>query len=303
MHEVQQANRSGTLRASERNRITDRVVAAVLTTVSALVCGVALWLIVPLLKAGWVHVSFEYLITVPTDAGRNGGIFPILLSTALILLIAVAAAVPLSIGSAVALSWWKTSATRLHVALDLLAAVPSIVYGLFGNAFFCIALKMGYSILAGGLTLACMILPIVTRVCEQALRDVPDDIKQAAAALGLSRSSVLLRVVLPCAAPAIGAGVVLGIGRAMAETAALIFTSGYVSRTPNSVLDSGRAISVHIYDLAMNVANGEPKATAAAAVLIVLLISVNFITAAFSRSFGRRMAGSGTARRRVTRYA
>jgi phosphate transport system permease protein len=283
--------------------MTDRIVAAVLTTVAALVCGVALWLIIPLLTAGWSHVSFEYLITEPTDAGRSGGIFSILLSTGLILLIAVAAAVPLSIGSAVALSWWKTSATRLHVALDLLAAVPSIVYGLFGNAFFCVALGLGYSILAGGLTLACMILPIVTRVCEQALRDVPQDIKQAAAALGLARSSVLLQVVLPCAAPAIGAGVVLGIGRAMAETAALIFTSGYVSRTPNSVLDSGRAISVHIYDLAMNVANGEPQATAAAAVLIVLLVVMNFTTAAFSRWFGRNMANAETTERRVTRNA
>uniref|UniRef100_UPI00321F9542 ABC transporter permease subunit n=1 Tax=Methylocaldum sp. TaxID=1969727 RepID=UPI00321F9542 len=123
--------------------------------------------------------------------------------------------------------------------------------------------------------LACMVLPILIRTAEASLRAVPDDWRLGSAALGLSRTAALRHILLPAASSGLVAGLLLGIGRAMAETAALIFTSGYVDRMPSSLLDSGRALSVHIYDLSMNVAGGDGSAYASALVLIGLLILIN----------------------------
>jgi phosphate transport system permease protein len=202
----------------------------------------------------------------------------------------LAIALPLSLGTAIALTETTGRETlfsrNVRRSLDVLAGVPSIVFGLFGNAFFVITLGFGYSILSGGLTLACMVLPILIRTSEQAITMVPSDYRYAAAALGMKRTTTLFRVVLPAAAPAIFAGVVLGIGRALAETAALIFTSGYVARTPTSIFDSGRSLTVHIYDLAMNVPGGGARAYATACILILLLLVVNLTTALLLRFTG-----------------
>ncbi|MFQ5742302.1 MAG: PstA family ABC transporter permease, partial [Acidobacteriota bacterium] len=160
-------------------------------------------------------------------------------------------------------------------SLDVLAGVPSIVFGLFGNVLFCQILGFGFSILSGGLTLACMVLPILIRSTEAGFRAVPDEYRHASAALGLSRCSTLFKVLLPVAVPGLLVGLVLGIGRAIAETAALIFTSGYVDRMPESLLDSGRSLSVHIFDLAMNVPGADAYAYASALVLVSALLVIN----------------------------
>ena len=160
-------------------------------------------------------------------------------------------------------------------SLDVLAGVPSIVFGLFGNAFFCKTLGLGFSILSGGLTLACMVLPILIRSTEEGFRAVPANYRLSAAALGLSRTTTLIHLLLPAAVPGLIVGLVLGVGRAIAETAALIFTSGYVDRMPESLLDSGRALSIHIFDLSMNVSGGDANAYGSALVLVVLLLLIN----------------------------
>ncbi len=244
-----------------------------------LVAGIFLWLLGDLLWRGAGHLSWSFLFSSPLNAGRAGGIAPILVSTLLILGVAVAAAVPLGLATAVLLAEFLSSHSRfgrlVGLSLDVLAGVPSIVFGLFGNAFFSIFLGLGFSILSGGLTLACMVLPILVRTAEAALRAVPDDWRLAGAALGLSRTAALRHILLPAASSGLVAGLLLGVGRAMAETAALIFTSGYVDRMPSSLFDSGRALSVHIYDLSMNVAGGDGNAYASALVLIGLLILIN----------------------------
>ncbi len=257
----------------------EAMAASLMWVCAAIVSGVLIWILLDILLRGASHVSLSFLTSAPEDAGRAGGIGPVIISTLLILAVTLCIAVPLSLATAIALTEeldrHSGFSRAVRQCLDLLAAVPSIVFGLFGNAFFCIALGMGYSILSGGLTLACMILPILIRTTEQAIAAVPDDFRQAAAALGMSRTSTLLRVVLPAAAPAMTAGLILGIGRALAETAALIFTSGYVSRMPESLSDSGRAMSVHIYDLAMNVPGGSSQAYATALVLVAMLFVIN----------------------------
>ena len=257
----------------------DRFMTLAVWSAALLVAAAFLWLLGDVLWHGAAHLSWSFLTEAPENAGRSGGIGPILVSTLMILAVAVAAAVPLGLATAVWLTEFIRPGSRfgrlVGLSLDVLAGVPSIVLGLFGNAFFCVYLGLGFSILAGGLTLACMVLPIFIRTAEAGLRAVPADWRNGAAALGLSRGAALIHILLPAAAPALAAALMLGIGRAMAETAALIYTSGYVDRMPSSLSDSGRALAVHIYDLSMNVAGGDPNAYASALVLITLLIIIN----------------------------
>jgi len=257
----------------------DRVAAVVVWTLVATVVAVFAWIVGDILRHGLPELSWSFLVEAPRDSGRAGGIGPIVVSTLLILGVCLAAAVPLGLATAVLLAELTRGdggfATFVRRSLDILAGVPSIVFGLFGNAFFALWLGLGFSILSGGLTLACMVLPILIRSTEEGLRAVPDDYRHAAAALALSRVATLRHVLLPAALPGLVVGLVLGIGRAAAETAALLFTSGYVTRLPDSLLDSGRALSVHIYDMAMNVPGGTERAYSAAVVLIVLLLAIN----------------------------
>lgn len=255
---------------------TDRRAAPWLLLAALLAVGIPGWIVFDLAWHGAGRITLDFLLDPPADAGRAGGIGPILVSTAAVLAVCVVTALPLAIGTAVFTAELPGGRGRLgHLvgrSLELLASAPSILMGLFGNALFCHALGMGFSILAGGLTLACMTIPVLARTTHEALRAIPFAQRRAAAALGLSRTTELCRLSLPAAAPAILAGLVLAVGRALAETAALIFTSGYVSRMPSSLWDSGRTVSVHVYDLAMNVPGGDANARASALLLIVTLI-------------------------------
>ncbi|HEX5386742.1 MAG TPA: phosphate ABC transporter permease PstA [Gemmatimonadales bacterium] len=261
------------------HRLRDAAGGAAVWLAPMLVTAVFLWLLGDIVWHGARQLSPAFLFTDPIDAGRAGGIAPMLVSTLLLLAVCLAVAVPIGFGTALLLAeltrrggWFGATVRR---SLDVLAGVPSIVFGLFGNAFFCVVLGFGFSILAGGLTLACMVLPILIRSAEAGIRGVPDEHRLGAAALGFSRVSTAFRVLLPAAMPALVIGLVLGIGRALAETAALIFTSGYVTRMPTSLFDSGRSLSVHILDLALNVPGGDTSAYATALVLVVALLALD----------------------------
>ncbi len=257
-----------------------------------------LWPLLTVFGNGLQILSWEFLSSHPVDAGRGGGIAPILVSTLGIVLVSLAAALPLSFGVAVMLtegfkpgSW---PATVVRCSLDILAGVPSVVFGLFGLSLFCRQLGLGYSILAGGLTLACMILPTLARSLAFSLDAAAMAHRTGGAALGLSRQAVLLRVMLPVALPGICAGIVLALTRALAETAVLLFTSGYSDRMPESLLDSGRSVSVHIYDLATNVPGGTPNAYGSALALLLLLGLLSFVVHTLTRWMHRRMTGTTT---------
>ncbi|MGB7292818.1 MAG: phosphate ABC transporter permease PstA [Thermodesulfobacteriota bacterium] len=247
-----------------------------------LVSAVFFWILGSIIWHGIGQISWEFLTAPPRNAGREGGIGPVLVSTALILGVCMAVSLPIGVGTAMLLSEFtgveSVFGRLVRRSLDVLAGVPSIVFGLFGNALFSKILGLGFSILSGGLTLACMVLPILIRSTEEGFRSAPYEYRMSAAALAFSRTTTLFHLLLPAAAPGLMVGMILGVGRAVAETAALIFTSGYVDRMPTSLLDSGRALSIHIFDLSMNVPGGNAKAYASALVLVGLLFIINLVS-------------------------
>lgn len=254
------------------------------------------WILWDLVRLGLPHLSWSFLTGEVTESGRSGGIGPVLVSTLMILGFALAFVIPPGIGCAIWLSEMvrqESGVARFVTgAVDLLASVPSIVFGLFGMSFFCQTLGLGFSILSGGLTLACMILPLLVRTTLSALQSLPADLRPAAAALGLTGATTIGKILLPASLPGILVGITLGVGRALAETAALIFTSGYATRWPDSPSDSGRALSVHIYDLAMNIPNGGAAASASALVLLVLIVLINATAASLAARWHRHHLAS-----------
>ncbi len=262
-----------------RYPVADGVFRVLTTLTTAAVLGIVLWLLLGLVLKGAGDLSLAYLLTPPEASGLGGGISSVLVNTLLILSVCLLVVIPLGLACALFLTEMVSPASVAGQAtgycLDVLSGVPSIVFALFGYQLFAITLGLGFSIVAGGLTLACMALPLMVRTSQQAVLRVPADLVEAGHALSLSRAGMLRRVILPSARHGIAAGIVLSIGRTLAETAVLLFTAGYVLRLPGSLLDSGRALSVHIYDLAMHVPGGQPRAASAALVLVALIILTN----------------------------
>ncbi len=258
-------------------KYTQILAVTILGAATVFTVAVLVFIIVFVLSKGLPGINWEFLFSAPKDMGRAGGIFPTLVGTVLLPLMAIAIALPLGVGTAVYLTEY-TRETRLTQVLrfgtDCLAGIPSILFGLFGFIFFVVMLKMGWCLLSGGLTLAIMVLPTIIRTSEEAIRAVPNSYREVSFSLGATRWETVLKVVLPNALPGIVTGVMLGIGRSIGETAAVIFTAGSALRMPASAFDSVRTMSVHFYILAREGISNE-KAYATAAVLIISVLAVN----------------------------
>lgn len=231
---------------------------------------------------GWEALTPQFLFTLPARAGREGGILPVLVSTGLLVGGALAAALPVGVGAAVYLAEFSPGGRlvqALRALIDALAGVPSILFGLFGFSLFVVRLGWGWSLLSGAATLALMILPILIRTAEEALTTVPAEIREAAAALGATPEQIVRRVSLPWAAPAILSGAILGLGRALGETAAVLLTAGSSLLLPASLLDPGRPLAAHLYLLASE-GLSDSRAYAAALALLVGVLGVNLLAGA-----------------------
>lgn len=269
---------------------------------SAALPGVCLLSMLAVLAiVGGARVSPSFIVQTPADAGISGGIGPILVSTMLVVTIAlVVSAVP-AVGAATVIAGLSGNGQRFRRVVesttDVLAAVPSIIIGVAGNALFVHGLGLGYSILAGGLTLACVVLPTMTRTIASGLHSLPRELYVAGVVTGLRPARFIIEVVAPVARPIVLFGFVVGLARGLAETAALLFTSGYVDRLPGSLREPGRVLSVHIYELAVNVPGGRPSAYASGLVLVALLGVVGLLAGLMVRGGG----GRGTATRAAAR--
>ncbi len=217
---------------------------------------------------------------------QNVSLFPALLDTIIMVLLALFLATPLGVFAAIYLVEYAQRGNKLvsavRVTADTLSGIPSIVYGLFGMLFFVIYLKLGYSLLAGACTVAIMILPLIMRTTEEALKSVPDSYREGAYGLGAGKLRTVFTIVLPSAIPGILAGIILSIGRIVGETAALIYTAGTVAALPENVFSSGRTLAVHMYVLASEGLYMK-QAYATAVVLVVIVIAINWLSSRLAR--------------------
>jgi phosphate transport system permease protein len=174
----------------------------------------------------------------------------------------------------------------IRITTETLSGIPSIVYGLFGLLFFVTYLKWGYSLMAGASTLAIMILPLIMRTTEEALKAVPDSYREGSFGLGAGRLRTVFRIVLPAAGSGILAGVILSIGRIVGETAALIYTAGTVAQIPEGLLSSGRTLAVHMYALSSEGLYTN-QAYATAVVLLVIVLLINTLSALVAKKLSK----------------
>lgn len=215
--------------------------------------------------------SFKY-------TSDNVSMMPAIINTFTMVVVSLSIAVPIGIFSAIYLTEYAKKGNRFVIVIQImtetLAGIPSIIYGLFGQLFFVIALSWGLSIIAGAVTLAIMILPLIIRTSQEALIAVPDSFREGSFGLGAGKLRTVFRIVLPNAMPGILSGIILAIGRIVGETAALMYTSGTVAQIPENLFGSGRTLALHMYSL-----SGEGlhtnQAYATAVVLLVLVLIIN----------------------------
>lgn len=242
--------------------------------------AVLLFLIAYILINGIPHISLDLFS--PSYTTDNVSLLPALFNTIIMTGLSLLIAVPFGIFSAVFLVEYAGRGNKfinlIRLTTETLSGIPSIVYGLFGMLFFVIMLEWGMSILAGAFTLAIMILPLIMRTTEEALKSVPDSYREGSFGLGAGKLRTVFRIVLPSAVPGILAGVILAIGRIVGETAALIYTAGTVAEVPKNIMSSGRTLAVHMYNLASEGLHMD-KAYATAVILLVVVIFINMLSA------------------------
>lgn len=241
--------------------------------------GAMLAIVFHILEQGLVHVNWTFLTDEPRFMGKEGGIFPTIVSTIYLILLSLAIATPIGIMAAIQLTEYTQKGPLVKIirfATETLAGIPSIIFGLFGFAFLVLFMGFSWSLLSGGLTLAFMVLPTIVRTSEEAIKSVPLSYREGSMALGATKWQTVWKIVLPSALPGIVTGVILSIGRVVGETAAVILTAGSSLNIPTSVMDPARSMSVHLYILAMEGISME-KAYATAAVLIILIFIINTI--------------------------
>ena len=279
----------------KRRRITQKLL-FLLVRGAAIVNGIALAIILYFMIAkGWRAISWEFLTAMPYDSMTKGGILPCIVGTLYLGILSIFISLPIGVASAVYLNEYAYKGKLLRtirLGINNLAGVPSIVFGLFGLAFFCIVLKMGVSLLAGSLTLSVMILPVIIGATEEALRSVPDTYREASLGLGATKWQTIYRVVLPTALPGILTGSILGLSRAAGETAPIMFTGAvfFTPILPKSIFDEVMALPYHVYVMAtagLNIEETRHLQYGTSLVLICLVLGMNLLAILY-RSHLRR---------------
>ncbi|AQS40702.1 phosphate ABC transporter membrane protein 2, PhoT family [Shewanella psychrophila] len=264
--------------------VQDKLLLAAIWGAAAITILFLLWVVWHILSNGLTHVSWEFITSSYTRIGEASGIWAMIVSTVYMVGLSLAIAAPIGIMTAIYLTEYAKPGSKIvktiRFCTESLAGIPSIVYGLFGMTFFVTTLGLGFSILAGSLTLAMLILPVLIRTTEEALLAVPMSYREGGYALGSSKIYTIWRLILPSAMPGIVTSVILSIGRVIGESAPVFLTAGMVTQIPESVLDSGRTLTVHLYKLTQELFTQHEwdQAYATATVLIVLVLILNLAT-------------------------
>lgn len=274
------------------NRIKEKIMTALLWGSGLLTLVILAFILIYILSQGLKMISLEFLLDSPREMGASGGIFPAILGTVYFVIVTMAVALPIGIASAVYLEEYAKKSPwvgAVRFGINVLSAIPSIIYGLFGFAFFVMRLKPltgGWSIISGALTGAVMILPVLVRTTEEAIAALPKSYEEGSLALGATKWQTVTKVILPAAMPGIVTGAILGVGRIMGETAALLLTLGGSTLVPSSVFDPARTLAMHLYLVAMEV-GAMDMAFGTAAVLILTILILNLSAHWVSRRYIR----------------
>jgi len=268
-------------------RTSEKIAKVLIWTAALFVLVVLIAIVIYILYKGLPRISWSFLTEIPHNMGRSGGISSAIVGTVMVAAVALVIAVPFGIGTAFYLAEYtrESVVTRIiRFSAESLAGIPSIVYGLFGFIFFVIYLNLGWSVLAGGLTLAVMILPTIIRTSEEAIRAVSHSYREVSFSLGGTKWQTITRAVFPSAINGIANGVILGLGRCVAETAAVMLTAGGALRMASSLFSPTRTMAVHFYILAREGISME-NAYGTAALLIILIFFINVVANALVNRF------------------
>jgi phosphate transport system permease protein len=270
--------------------LAQKLAVSVMWVLTGVTLGVLLFIILFILLRGIPHIDWTFLTQSPKSMGREGGVFPIIVGTLWVTLLAVLIAAPVGVCTAIYLTEYTREGKVTQVirfGADCLAGIPSIIFGLFGFVFFVITLGLGLSILSGALTLALMVLPTIIRTSEVAIRAVPRAYREVSYGLGSTRWQMVTQVVLRSALPGICTGVVLSVGRSLSETAAVMLTAGSALGLPRSIYESSRTLALHFYTLSRE-GISMPNAYATASLLIVAILAINLAAYWIMRRFVAR---------------
>jgi phosphate transport system permease protein len=286
------SGRSVSLARVRRARAVEAVARVVTGTAAFAIVAIVVAVLGYILWQGAGSISWQFLTEMPRAFMTQGGIWPAIWGTVLLTAWCAVFAIPVGVAAGVYLAEYApngrlTRAVRLSIAN--MAGVPSIVYGLFGLALFVLTAKLGVSVISGALTLACLTLPVVITATEEALRQVPKDIRMASLALGATRLRTIMRVVLPAAAPGIVTGSILGLSRAAGETAPILVTAAaFYAPVPSSVRQPTMALPYHLYIMATQAPKPAPHIVWGTALVLVAGVSIVNVAAAAWRSRVRR---------------
>lgn len=253
--------------------------------IAAITLAVLIFIIGFILVKGVPHITWTFLSQEPSMMGKEGGILSVIVGTVYVTAAAVLIATPVGVAGAVYFTEYAREGRIIRIIrffTEVLAGIPSIIFGLFGFAFFVVFLGLGWSIISCGLTLAIMILPTIIRSTEEALKTVPMAYREGSLSMGATKWHTIRKVVLPCCRSGILTGLILGLGRAVGETAAVMLTVGGALNMPVSIMDSTRTMALHLYNLASE-GLSDQKTYATAALLIIIVLAINTGAGAISK--------------------
>jgi phosphate transport system permease protein len=274
----------------KKRKLRDTLVYGIMAAALLLVLAALVFILIYILIQSAGYLNFSFIIR----SAQEGGIYPMIITTLYVVILSLIIALPIGIMTAVFLNEYAGGSALirlLRLAIETLAGIPSILYGLFGLLMFCRFFGFGQSIAAGGFTLSIMILPVIIRTTEESLKTIPNSFREGALSLGATKFQTILHVVIPSALPGIATSTILAIGRVVGESAPVLLTVGITRNIPKSIFDSGRTLTIHLYYLTKEAINPEDFgiAFATAGILIILVLVINTVTKIISDRFRKRM--------------
>lgn len=260
--------------------ISQKIMNAVFISSGIFTILILVILIAHILLNGFQAIDMEFIFSNPLNSGKDGGIFPMIMSTIYLIVFSLLIAVPIGIGSAIYVCEYASNQLFINAVKfvsEMLVAVPSIIFGLFGFTFLILFLKFDFSIFTGSIILALMSIPTIFQIAEVSLQAVPNELKEASLAFGATKWQCITTVVLPTALSGIFTGIILAITRAISEAAAVMYVVGSSLTTPTSIFDAGRPLALHLYILASEGISME-NAYGTSAVLILMVLAITVIS-------------------------